>query len=129
MRELVKKKMSTAGKVMILDDNEFRHEYFNDVYLGFDVYHAYTYNEAISLLNKFKFDVVSLDHDLGDFHEPDVLDDYELTGLDVCDYIRHHLNPDHVPDEIIVHSANPAGAQRMMMCLRDFNVKRRMVSV
>lgn len=71
---------------------------------------ARTYDDAIAKLDTTRYDIVSLDHDLGCFNA----DGREMTGYDVALYLadrRHNGHP--VPDIVKCHSANPAGRQRI----------------
>ncbi len=70
---------------------------------------ARTYDEAINSLSKNKYDIVSFDHDLGDFK-----DGRERTGYDVLLWLTEkRLNNETVPKNLRIHSANPVGRQRM----------------
>jgi DNA-binding response OmpR family regulator len=57
--------------------------------------------EAIQLLNTVKYDQIFLDHDLGDV---------EYDGVDVARVIPTSINQ---YTEVIIHSLNPIGANRM----------------
>ena len=78
---------------------------------------ARTYDEAISALSTGQISEASLDHDLTveaslGIHHPG-----EKTGYSVCCWLEQH--PDLFPPEgCHVHSANPAGAQRMRQVLQ-----------
>lgn len=64
--------------------------------------------EAIVLLQTGEVTDISLDHDLGD--------DTRGTGYDVIRWIEEAVALNRfTPPNIIVHSANPAGRQRMML--------------
>ncbi len=58
---------------------------------------------------------ISLDHDLG----------HRLTGYDVMKVIEEHAvtNNVPVPFRISVHSANPAGRQNILRCIRSLYAK------
>ena len=74
---------------------------------GYDV--ARTYDEAIALLMKCDYDVVFLDHDLGDFK-----DGKERTGYDVLLWIIQQKQDGYtVPTQYILLTANPVGRSRM----------------
>ena len=79
--------------------NEYRAEY--------DIRIARSYNEAIAELHKFKFDVICLDHDLGE----------DTTGYDICKYIvaKHIYCP-----EYRIHTNNPAGRKNMTELLARY---------
>lgn len=70
---------------------------------------ATTYNEAIDKLTKFKYRLVSFDHDLGDFQNG-----REMTGYDILLWIvEQKMNGRPVPQQYNIHSANPVGRDRM----------------
>ena len=103
-------------KTLVLDDNPWRHKYFDDRLDG-EIVHVYSYSDAIGALNTQNFDAIYLDHDLGDFHNPDKHAGKELTGYDVC---RWMVDNDIDCPNIVVHSANPVGARAMVDFLRDY---------
>lgn len=68
---------------------------------------ARNYNEAIRELKRFKYDIISLDHDLGE----------EKSGYDICKYIIEnniHCN------EFRIHTRNPVGRDNMVQLLRRY---------
>lgn len=73
-------------RVLILDDDDERHQYFAEIYGGQEVVHVRKYSEALSALDSQRpFDVIQLDHDLGDFGPAEYGDGLrEYTGLDVA---------------------------------------------
>lgn len=121
-------------RILILDDNEDRHRVFAEKYFEHELVHAYGYYEATDALSKNgKFDLVHLDHDLGDFpqlHKPDreasMYGSRELTGYDVAVYMFLDLPVHKRPDLVIVHSINPDGAHSIEMFLErhGFGVRR-----
>lgn len=75
---------------------------------GWDV--ARNYDEAIEKLSTHNYDQVSLDHDIASFRD----DNREMTGYDIAVWLAERKNDGHyVPPVITVHSANPAGRQRI----------------
>jgi hypothetical protein len=65
--------------------------------------------EALLKLELIEFEVVSLDHDLASF-----VGNREITGYDILMWlIDRKVNGLYVPREVLVHSANPVGAQKM----------------
>ncbi len=89
---------------------------------------AKTVNEAISiLLDVEDLKVVSLDHDLADFHGAEEDHLVELTGEDVLRFMK---KKNRWPEKLFIHSANPVGKQRMKEFLiaegpyRQMNVTR-----
>lgn len=71
---------------------------------------AYNFHEAICLLNKHDFKIVSLDHDIASFYG-----NKEMTGRDILNYMIaekvEHGRFQNV--EVRVHSANPVGRATM----------------
>ena len=76
---------------------------------------ARTAKEAIQLLEQADFDVVSLDHDLGEGAG---------TGYDVANYIeeRAALDPEFKIPEVLVHTDN--GPARVRMALAAESIRR-----
>ena len=74
-----------------------------------DTWHwAKTAEDAIHLLFMYDFDIVSLDHDLGEIKLP------PRDGYAVAKYIEHQAHCGFtIPPDIRIHSANPVGRQRM----------------
>lgn len=78
-----------------------------------DVWHiARSYAEAIDMLSRNKYDVLSLDHDIASFDE----NGKEKTGYDIALWLAENKWNDpnyYIPSKILVHSANPVGAVRI----------------
>jgi len=53
--------------ILILDDIQHRHDVFRRIYAGHDVTSALRFFEFVRLLVERRWDLVHLDHDLGDF--------------------------------------------------------------
>ena len=73
----------------------------------YEVRWARDYDEAIAELHRFRFDVICLDHDLGD----------GPTGYDLCKYIvaKHIYCP-----EYRIHTSNPVGRRNMTELLEHY---------
>lgn len=90
---------------------------------GFNI-HAFNYNECVYWLQLMTIEhkqvvVLSLDHDLGDFHEASNVN--EKTGYDVICWIEEqaHTNPSFIlPKKILCHSANPSGRANIERVIR-----------
>ena len=83
-----------------------------------DVSAVFTTKEAIAMLNgEPPFDVVYLDHDLGEI--ADEPPHNELTGRVVAQYIASVLPPDKRPKQVVIHSWNIDGSKRMRDILQD----------
>lgn len=67
---------------------------------------AKTYDEGIEALKERIWDVLYLDHDLG----------LGKTGYDIMNWLEEH--PEHLPDRIIIISANPVGRRNMERVVR-----------
>lgn len=75
--------------------------------------HALTSHEAIDMMSKKKYDVLMLDHDLGDCQPDDTGD-----GTAVAEWIN--VNRDKVgAPYIVIHSFNSPAARRMSQILDD----------
>ncbi len=73
---------------------------------------ARTYNEAFDVIVKGDVDIISLDHDLGDYDE----EGNELTGYTIARVIEEmtYLHGcKYAPKVCYIHTANPVGAQRI----------------
>lgn len=67
---------------------------------------ARTYNEAVSYLEMYSIDILSLDHDLGEDIEGELLPSgYELVKY-ICEH-GYHAN------RIYIHTDNPVGRDNM----------------
>lgn len=106
-------------KILILDDDTERHAGFQKILAGNELAHAYTYSEFVGLARSGAYDMVCLDHDLGFEHAPDTVREdgvvRELTGQDAARWLVN--NPNHCPDNILIHSHNPVGASAMRSIL------------
>lgn len=74
---------------------------------------ARTFKEGVDALAAQHWDLLYLDHDLGDFSG---IGGKELTGYDVACWLER--NPQHLPDRIEIVTNNPAGRNRIEMALR-----------
>lgn len=87
---------------------------------------ARTIGEAVSAIDTFHFDVISIDHDishqvmLGRISRPYPC---EETFTPICYYIKEKYRDIKEKPMIIIHTANPAGAMRMKGILDGFDVK------
>ncbi|HKX33194.1 MAG TPA: cyclic-phosphate processing receiver domain-containing protein [Blastocatellia bacterium] len=101
-------------RILILEDDAERNRKLRHALIGHDATFTTTAAEAIEALSKFeRFDVASLDHDLGGGQ---MLPSDEQSGYAVAEFIVS-MGAGKWPTLIIVHSFNPAGAKRMCDCL------------
>jgi CheY-like chemotaxis protein len=124
-------------RILVLDDDDTRHEWFKEYFKDFEAQHVYTVDGAITaLIADPQYDFVFLDHDLNDNQyksvthiDGDNIPGFvgqcrkELTGLDVTLFIARILEPEKRPKEVVVHSWNPPGAERMIQMLREVGIK------
>jgi len=77
-------------------------------YIGeYEIIYARSYDEAIKELHRFRYDIICLDHDLGE----------EKTGYDICKYIvENHI----YCKEFRIHTSNPVGRKNMTDLLRRY---------
>jgi DNA-binding NarL/FixJ family response regulator len=84
-------------RVLILDDEPWRHEGFDLMLLKHQLTHAYTVDKFAHWLGDGPYDLVCFDHDLG---QP-------TTGMDAA---RAFVASNHPRTTCLVHSWNPFGA-------------------
>jgi CheY-like chemotaxis protein len=65
---------------------------------------------GIHLLENFTWDILLLDHDMGEI-KPEVIHGREATGYDVLRWLEEH--PGDLPGEIILVTSNGPGRKRM----------------
>ena len=109
--------------IAILEDNEFRIEAFLDFFKDREVYHTKNPNEFIAFVkaNVARIELMCLDHDLG-FYEY-VPYRVEITGHSVCKALVEANLPELQNIQIIIHSANPTGADEMKRTLNKGRIQ------
>lgn len=98
--------------ILILDDDPQRHKVFDKIFDGHNKNHVFTAQCAINCLKKERFDLVCLDHDLGEFDNDKLIED-PGTGMDVAEFINLHMSHDKLPTQVLIHSWNGPAAKRM----------------
>jgi len=108
-------------KILFLDDNKNRWLHFvdNNNEPGVSLHWAKTAYEAIHWLERNTYDIVSLDHDLGD---EIMVASGDGTGYEVAQWIANNLQ-DNMPI-VVLHTWNPAGAQNMKNILPNAIISR-----
>jgi CheY-like chemotaxis protein len=110
-------------RILFLDDDLHRHRVFDRMHgpqTSDIVLHVWSSKEAIRALETGEpFDLLSLDHDLGNNIDCEVDED---TGYEVALFVRDHLTPSRFPRGIIIHSWNPAGARRMRLAIEQAGI-------
>lgn len=76
---------------------------------------ARNYADGIAALQERQWDVLYLDHDLGDFSGPN---GRERTGYDVVCWLEQ--NPEFMPKKVVVVSSNPVGRSNIAAVLGRF---------
>jgi two-component SAPR family response regulator len=99
-------------KIIILDDDVMRHLLFDKLFKGHDIQHVLSVAEFTNAINNTKYDIACLDHDLGTVE----------TGVDAAKAIVT-LPENQRPNEILIHSWNPVGAENMRALLSTLNIK------
>jgi hypothetical protein len=95
-------------RILILDDEDYRHKAFDKRFIGNVVHHANTVAQAIDMLKKTKYDSVYLDHDL---NGQQMVPSGPGTGYEVAQWLCRH--PDRCPLYVYVHSFNAEGARNI----------------
>lgn len=110
-------------RVLFLDDDRERHRIFRQNAIGHDLVQAWSYEDALAALAGERFDQVFLDHDLSDQAAMGTPGPGEKTGLDAA-VLLAALPDDRRPQLVVIHSYNPAGAQRMAFVLGEAGYRR-----
>ncbi|HEY9284247.1 MAG TPA: cyclic-phosphate processing receiver domain-containing protein [Pyrinomonadaceae bacterium] len=103
-------------RVLIVEDDETRYEWFRRRLSACDIAVTCDAARACELLARNEYDLILLDHDLlGEHYFSDEPDD-ERTGYAVAAWLA--ARPGSQPAaQIVIHSLNDAGAQRMLEAL------------
>jgi hypothetical protein len=108
-------------KVFILEDDLNRMETFNKVLKDHRICHAETVEDAKVLFEKEQpFDLILLDHDLGG--EMFVNSDLPNTGFQFTKFLAER-KASVSKSQIIFHTMNRPGAEKMYYYLRDREIK------
>lgn len=106
-------------KILILDDDAERIQTFQKIYSGDEVTAVMRYNEFVFMLNDSHWDLIHLDHDIGD--KVSNADTYvDGWGIEMPFNGTHatmricELEDKDKPSEVIVHSINSSGAPVMV---------------
>jgi len=77
---------------------------------------ARNYKDAITALQSNKWELVLLDHDLGDFQN-----NREYTGYDILCWLEEHK--ERLPKRIVLVTDNPSARQRMQLVIDKLYTK------
>lgn len=99
-----------------MDDQHIRHNQFRLRHPEWRTTSAFGAAEAIQAMETGTFDIIHLDHDLGEYDK----EGNELDGMTVVNWMVEHWEkrPQKSKPLIIVHSWNHAGAVSMVEELR-----------
>ena len=106
--------------IAILEDNEDRIKGFLEYFKDKEVFHTKDPNDFIKFVkaNVGLIDLMCLDHDLGFFEYTPYC--VEVTGAHVCEALAQMQGMRSV--HIIIHSANPSGADNMQRILNKAEI-------
>lgn len=105
--------------VMLLDDDERRHRWFDKRFTGDDLDIAINVEEAKELLTEKTYDAIFLDHDLLPHHyESNDHDDFGSTGYAIAEWLNQRADLQRAAT-IIVHTRNADAAIKMVQTLRE----------
>jgi CheY-like chemotaxis protein len=105
-------------KILILEDDPQRVYVFYGMLAEHDLVVVNSANEAITLINDYKFNRIFLDHDLGGKVYVD--SDEENTGYQVAKILPNSNNDSTT---VVVHSWNKKGVTNMLSALKDHSGK------
>jgi CheY-like chemotaxis protein len=106
------------GRILIVEDDERRCFWFENQFGGHELDVTADVSVAVEWLRSREYDLIFLDHDLADEHYDQELADDGLTGYVVAAWLA--ANPEYQPGvQIIIHSLNFAGSDRMRRCLLE----------
>lgn len=117
------------SRILILDDQEARHDWFRSHFKDHMVTSALNYLEAVNhLVQDDQYDIAYLDHDLGIHHlgcrvEGPFGVRQDANGQHLAHVIIRDLPPEKRPREVVVHSVNYAGATAMIAILQEGGIK------
>lgn len=109
----------TPISVMLLDDDERRHRWFNKRFSGDGLDIAINVEEAKDLLAENSYDAIFLDHDLLPHHyESNDHNDFASTGFAIAEWLNERADLQRAAT-IIVHTRNADAAIPMVQKLRE----------
>lgn len=109
-------------RILILDDDENRHDFFRKIFRDCLRVHVYTTKQAIEeLSDRPRFDLVCLDHDLP-ISEKLIGVINPGDGAQVAAFIRDFMLPLQYPKAILIHSQNQKGSERIREILKPTGI-------
>src|SRR3979490_574767 len=105
-----------SGRILIVEDDELRRCWFREQFAQFECDVTDQVAVAIQWLTQRDYNLIFLDHDLAEEHYFVTVADDGLTGYTVAAWLAE--NPDQQAQaQIIIHSLNYAGSDRMLEVL------------
>jgi CheY-like chemotaxis protein len=105
-------------RVLIVEDDEVRCGWFRERLAGRELDVTCDVRQAVAWLAEREYDFILLDHDLLEEHYFSDERDDERTGYAVAAWLAAHPSSQREA-EIVVHSLNYSGAERMLQTLHD----------
>jgi len=109
---------SEPERVLVVEDDETRCAWFQQVFSRCHLDMTCDVAEAIKWLREREYSIVFLDHDLAKEHYQSAEADDERTGYAVALWLANNPNCQHKA-QIVIHSLNYVGAERMLERLLD----------
>jgi CheY-like chemotaxis protein len=105
-------------RVLVVEDDYVRRAWFEQQFAQYERDVTDQVAVAIQWLGQRDYDLIFLDHDLAEEHYFEVMADDGLTGYVVAAWLAD--NPDRQTEaQIIIHSLNYPGSDRMLEVLRS----------
>jgi CheY-like chemotaxis protein len=105
------------GRILIVEDDEVRRSWFHQEFANHERDETHEVSVAVRWLAERDYTLIFLDHDLAEEHYALEMADDGLTGYSVAEWLAEH--PERQPEaQIIIHSLNYVGAQRMLDVLQ-----------
>ncbi len=105
-------------RILIVEDDDSRRAWFDKQFADYPRDTTDDVSVAVQLLLERDYDLIFLDHDLAEDHYHLEMADDGLTGYVVAAWLAEH--PERQPEaQIIIHSLNYPGSERMRQCLQD----------
>jgi CheY-like chemotaxis protein len=102
----------TSLTILVLEDEAYRRELIEPLLDGHLSYWASNSHQAMELLDRVKFDLILLDHDLSK----------NTCGCKVASRLANHDCLNH-KTKVVVHSINPSGIEKMMRLLNHIPIR------
>lgn len=106
------------NRILIVEDDATRRSWFDRRFAHCERDATDDVSVAVQWLLERDYELIFLDHDLAEEHYQFELADDGLTGYVVAAWLAEH--PERQAEaQIIIHSLNYPGSQRMLQCLQN----------